>query len=67
MGPRYPAGPRPGVRMPQMGNDFNGVNIKIWIYTSYSLVYTIYKFMLLAETICYCFYLNQIINNVIIR
>ncbi|XP_014603608.1 PREDICTED: single-stranded DNA-binding protein 3 isoform X6 [Polistes canadensis] len=24
MGPRYPAGPRPGVRMPQMGNDFNG-------------------------------------------
>ncbi|XP_034940192.1 single-stranded DNA-binding protein 3 isoform X1 [Chelonus insularis] len=22
--PRYPAGPRPGVRMPQMGNDFNG-------------------------------------------
>lgn len=24
-GPRYPAGPRPGVRMPQMGNDFNGV------------------------------------------
>lgn len=28
MGPRYPAGPRPGVRMPQMGNDFNGVSIK---------------------------------------
>lgn len=27
MGPRYPAGPRPGVRMPQMGNDFNGVCI----------------------------------------
>lgn len=27
MGPRYPAGPRPGVRMPQMGNDFNGVSI----------------------------------------
>lgn len=26
MGPRYPAGPRPGVRMPQMGNDFNGVS-----------------------------------------
>ncbi|XP_074095511.1 sequence-specific single-stranded DNA-binding protein isoform X9 [Cotesia typhae] len=24
MGPRYPSGPRPGVRMPQMGNDFNG-------------------------------------------
>ncbi|XP_053982845.1 single-stranded DNA-binding protein 3 [Hylaeus volcanicus] len=24
MGPRYPPGPRPGVRMPQMGNDFNG-------------------------------------------
>ena len=29
MGPRYPAGPRPGVRMPQMGNDFNGVCIII--------------------------------------
>lgn len=26
MGPRYPAGPRPGVRMP-MGSDFNGVRI----------------------------------------
>lgn len=26
MGPRYPAGPRPGVRMPQMGNEFNGVS-----------------------------------------
>nr|CAD7570511.1 unnamed protein product [Timema californicum] len=24
MGPRYPAGPRPGVRMPQIGNEFNG-------------------------------------------
>ncbi|KAJ3639515.1 hypothetical protein Zmor_002872 [Zophobas morio] len=24
MGPRYPAGPRPGVRMPQIGSDFNG-------------------------------------------
>lgn len=25
MGPRYPSGPRPPVRMPQgMGNDFNG-------------------------------------------
>ncbi|CAG9759263.1 unnamed protein product [Ceutorhynchus assimilis] len=24
MNPRYPAGPRPGVRMPQMGSDFNG-------------------------------------------
>ncbi|XP_015124891.1 single-stranded DNA-binding protein 3 isoform X5 [Diachasma alloeum] len=24
MGPRYPSGPRPTVRMPQMGNDFNG-------------------------------------------
>ncbi|XP_046986775.1 single-stranded DNA-binding protein 3 isoform X6 [Schistocerca americana] len=24
MGPRYPAGPRPGVRMPQLGNEFNG-------------------------------------------
>ncbi|XP_039299190.1 single-stranded DNA-binding protein 3 isoform X4 [Nilaparvata lugens] len=24
MGPRYPAGPRPGVRMPQLGNDFSG-------------------------------------------
>lgn len=23
MSPRYPGGPRPGVRMPQMGNDFN--------------------------------------------
>ncbi|GAB6028977.1 hypothetical protein CHUAL_004771 [Chamberlinius hualienensis] len=23
MSPRYPSGPRPGVRMPQMGNDFN--------------------------------------------
>lgn len=29
MGPRYPpGGPRPGVRLPQMGNDFNGVSIK---------------------------------------
>lgn len=26
MGPRYPTGPRPGVRMPQMGGDFNGVS-----------------------------------------
>lgn len=26
MGPRYPAGPRPGVRMPQIGSDFNGVS-----------------------------------------
>ena len=26
-GPRYPPGPRPGVRMPQMGGDFNGVSI----------------------------------------
>ncbi|XP_021711860.1 single-stranded DNA-binding protein 2-like, partial [Aedes aegypti] len=26
-GPRYPPGPRPGVRMPQgIGNDFNGVS-----------------------------------------
>ncbi|XP_075219632.1 sequence-specific single-stranded DNA-binding protein isoform X8 [Lycorma delicatula] len=24
MGPRYPAGPRPGVRMPQLGSEFNG-------------------------------------------
>lgn len=24
MGPRYSAGPRPGVRMPQLSNDFNG-------------------------------------------
>lgn len=24
MGPRYPGGPRPGVRIPQMPNDFNG-------------------------------------------
>ncbi|XP_060537443.1 single-stranded DNA-binding protein 3 isoform X4 [Cylas formicarius] len=24
MNPRYPAGPRPGVRMPQIGSDFNG-------------------------------------------
>uniref|UniRef100_T1JI88 Uncharacterized protein n=1 Tax=Strigamia maritima TaxID=126957 RepID=T1JI88_STRMM len=23
MSPRYPGGPRPGVRMPQMANDFN--------------------------------------------
>lgn len=30
MGPRYPPGPRPGVRMQQgMGNDFNGVSIFI--------------------------------------
>lgn len=29
LGPRYPAGPRPGVRMPpQIGNDFNGVGSK---------------------------------------
>lgn len=28
MGPRYPAGPRPGVRMPQIGSDFNGVRMK---------------------------------------
>lgn len=27
MGPRYPpGGPRPGVRLPQMGSDFNGVS-----------------------------------------
>ena len=25
-GPRYPGGPRPGVRMPQMGPDFGGVS-----------------------------------------
>lgn len=26
--PRYPSGPRPGVRMPQgIGNDFNGVSL----------------------------------------
>nr|CAH7763532.1 unnamed protein product [Callosobruchus chinensis] len=24
IGPRYPAAPRPGVRMPQIGSDFNG-------------------------------------------
>uniref|UniRef100_A0A1B6K1G5 Uncharacterized protein n=1 Tax=Homalodisca liturata TaxID=320908 RepID=A0A1B6K1G5_9HEMI len=24
LGPRYPSGPRPGVRMPQLGNEFNG-------------------------------------------
>lgn len=29
MGPRYPAGPRPGVRMPQIGSDFNGVSIVV--------------------------------------
>lgn len=29
-GPRYPPGPRPGVRMPQgIGNDFNGVSIDV--------------------------------------
>lgn len=26
MGPRYPAGPRPGIRMSQLGNDFNSVS-----------------------------------------
>lgn len=35
MGPRYPAGPRPGVRMPQMGNDFNGVS-NMEIYSSHT-------------------------------
>ena len=29
MGPRYPGAPRAGVRMPQMGNEFNGVSFKI--------------------------------------
>lgn len=30
MGPRYPGpgGPRPGIRMSQLGNDFNSVSIK---------------------------------------
>lgn len=36
MGPRYPAGPRPGVRMPQMGNDFNGVSTKTNLYITIS-------------------------------
>jgi len=27
MGPRYPGGPRPGVRMPQMGPEFGGVSV----------------------------------------
>lgn len=31
MGPRYPAGPRPGVRMPQIGSDFNGVSVLLKI------------------------------------
>lgn len=26
MGPRYPGGPRPGIRMSQLGNDFNSVS-----------------------------------------
>jgi hypothetical protein len=32
MGPRYPAGPRPNVRMPQMGNDFNGVSFLLSLF-----------------------------------
>lgn len=27
MGPRYPGGPRPGIRMSQLGNDFNSVSV----------------------------------------
>lgn len=38
MGPRYPGGPRPGVRMPpQMGNDFNGVTEFIMYNNSLNL------------------------------
>lgn len=34
MGPRYPAGPRPSVRMPQIGSDFNGVSTDYELFTS---------------------------------
>lgn len=27
--PRYPSGPRPGVRMQGIGNDFNGVSVQL--------------------------------------
>ena len=51
MGPRYPGpggpgGPRggPGVRLPQMGNDFNGVSLYfhllLWFFLSFLLFYT---------------------------
>lgn len=39
--PRYPSGPRPGVRMPQgIGNDFNGVS---FIYNYFNFFF--YKFI----------------------
>ena len=45
MGPRYPGGPRPGVRMPQMGPEFGGVSyddsIMLFFYFMiYSLIIT---------------------------
>lgn len=47
MGPRYPAGPRPGVRMPpQIGNDFNGVCFKI-ILLNLSLMENLIVFCIL--------------------
>lgn len=62
MGPRYPAGPRPGVRMPQIGSDFNGVSVLINVislslsrflstslYLQYSLVFS-------SVVLCVCFY-----------
>lgn len=34
---RYPGGPRPGVRMPQMHSDFNGVSKESLIFISSSI------------------------------
>lgn len=60
MGPRYPAGPRPGVRMPQMGNDFNGVSLTI------SLQYIRYCNILKKKKIEHeCPIINIICNNFI--
>ena len=44
MGPRYPGGPRPGVRMPQMGPEFGGVS---------SLHHFIDNNQLILQMICY--------------
>lgn len=60
MGPRYPAGPRPGVRMPQIGSDFNGVSVLInvislslsrFLSTSFYLLYSLLYSPLLS---CAC-------------
>lgn len=49
MGARYPGGPRPGVRMPQIGSDFSGVSCRL---SEKLFTYQMYLYSLLYYCAC---------------